>query len=57
MVTRRALRPGYNHPIHLQRSGLVQKSKARRKAAKVRRKRVQNTHFKTRRVSSKERYK
>jgi hypothetical protein len=35
----------------------MQKSKARRKAAKVRRKRVQNTHFKTRRVSTKERFK
>jgi hypothetical protein len=35
----------------------MQKSKARRKAAKIRRKRTQNTHFKTRRVSSKERFK
>jgi hypothetical protein len=35
----------------------MQKSKARRKAAKVRRKRIQNTHFKTKRVSSKQRYK
>ena len=35
----------------------MQKSKARRKAAKIRRKRIQNTHFKTRRQSSKDRYK
>ena len=35
----------------------MQKSKARRKAAKVRRKRIQNTHFKTRCESSKTRYK
>jgi hypothetical protein len=35
----------------------MQKSKARRKAAKVRRKRRQNTHFKLARVSTKERFK
>lgn len=35
----------------------MQKSKARRKATKIRRKRTQNTHFKTRRQSSKERFK
>jgi hypothetical protein len=35
----------------------MQKSKARRKAAKKRRKTKQNTTFKTRRVSSKERFK
>lgn len=35
----------------------MQKSKARRKAAKVRRKRKQNTRFKLARVSTKERFK
>jgi hypothetical protein len=35
----------------------MQKSKARRKAAKIRRKRIQNTHFKTNRASSKTRFK
>jgi hypothetical protein len=33
----------------------MQKSKARRKATKIRRKRGQNTHFKTARASSKTR--
>jgi hypothetical protein len=35
----------------------MQKTKARRKAAKVRRKRIQNTHFKTKRASTKTRFK
>ena len=35
----------------------MQKSKARRRAAKVRRKRMQNTTFKTLRKSSKSRFK
>jgi len=35
----------------------MQKSKARRKAAKVRRKRQQNTTFKVKRVSTKARFK
>ncbi len=35
----------------------MQKSKARRKATKIRKKRIQNTHFKTNRASSKTRFK
>ena len=41
---------------HRPRSRHMQKSKARRKAAKKRRKTKQNTTFKTLRVSSKERF-
>jgi hypothetical protein len=52
----------YNLPTRRDSAGApkespMQKSKARRKAAKVRRKRRQNTHFKLARVSTKERFK
>lgn len=46
----------YNLP-NLIREFAMQKSKARRRAAKVRRKRQQNTTFKTERKSSKSRFK